>query len=188
MKTAITLFAGLILGAALVIGGYFFFTSRDLGNNAVTVTFTEAEIQKKIGRKFPKEEKILDYIPVTINEPIVKLLGDSKRVQLSVDASISIPFLAKEEFTGIFTSSLRYEKDDHSLRISDLTVENISTSRLPKGLEEPIRAALTIAARKYLDDHIVYTLKPKDYKGKMAELLLQKIKIKNGRLEVVLGL
>ena len=188
MKTAITLLIGVLLGAALTITGYFLFTTFDLGDETITVTFTEEEIQQKIGRKFPKKEKILDYIPIVIQEPIVKFLGDTKRVQLSVDASIAIPFIASENVTGVFTSSLRYEKDDQTLRISDLTVENISTSSLPSQFEEPVRAALTIAARQYLDDYTVYTLKKKDYKGKMAELLLKKIKVKNGRLEVILGI
>ena len=82
MKTAITLLIGVLLGAALTITGYFLFTTFDLGDETITVTFTEEEIQQKIGRKFPKKEKILDYIPIVIQEPIVKFLGDTKRVCL----------------------------------------------------------------------------------------------------------
>ncbi len=188
MKLVTGLALGLILGAITVIAGYFWLSSSERGDESVTLTFTEEEVQEKIGKKFPKKERILDYIPVVIEEPIVKFLGDSKRVQLSVKATMSIPFIHTEDVFGVFTSSVRYKKEDHSIRISDLTVESISTSRIPKKFEEPIRLALTTAAREYLDDHTVYKIKPKDTPRAMAEMLVQKIKVKNGRLEIILGL
>ncbi len=188
MKVATALIAGAILGAVIVIITYFYLSSREAGDETLTLSFSEAEIQEKIGKDFPKDEKILDYIPVVIEEPTVKFLGDSERVQLSVKAILSIPFVTSEEVIGVFTSSIRYESEDKTLRISDLTVESIRTSRLPEKFEEPIRLALTAAARKYLDDHIVHQIKPKDIPRAMAEMLLQKIKIRSGRLEVILGL
>lgn len=188
MKLIITLIAGLLAGAAIVIGGYFFLTSSELGDETLTISFTEAEIQKKIGKDFPKKERILNYIPIVIEEPIVKFLGDSNRVQLSVEANIAIPFIRTEEVIGTFTSSVRYEKEDQTLRIDDLTVESLEIQSMPKQYQKAVQAALTLAARKYLDDHIVHTLDPKDYKGKMAEMFIQKIKVKDGRLEVILGL
>lgn len=190
MKLIITLIVGLLGGAAIVIGGYFFLTSSELGDETLTVSFTEAEIQEKIGKDFPKKERIpfVIPIPIVIEEPIVKFLGDSNRVQLSVVANIAIPFIRTEEVIGTFTSSIRYEKEDKTLRIDDLIVESLEIQSMPKQYQKIVQTALTIAARKYLDDHIVHTLDPKDYKGKMAEMFIQKIKVKDGRLEVILGL
>lgn len=188
VKLVTGLVLGLILGSAIVIGGYFFFSTSERGDESITLTFTEEELQKKIGEKFPLKDRILDYIPVTIEQPQVKLLGDSKRLQLSVKASVAIPFVPSEVIEGVFTSSVRYKKKDQSLRISDLTVENISTSRLPKRYESALRLALTATARKYLDDYIVHIIEPKDIPRAMAGMFIQKIKVKNGRLEIILGL
>ena len=188
MKSVLILIIGVLAGALLVIGGYFYLTSSEVGDETVTVTFTEEEIQEKIGKDFPKEDRILNYIPIVIEEPVVKFLGDTKRVQISAKATIDIPFVGSEEVSGVFTGSIRYEKEDGTLRTSDLTVESLSTSSLPKKFESAVRAALTVSARKYLEDHIIHTLEKEDYKGKMAEMLLQKIKVKDGRLEIILGL
>ncbi len=188
MKLAIGLIVGSILGAIIVIGGYFYLKKNKAGDESITISFTEATIQEKLGKDFPKHERILNYIPVVIEEPVVKFLGESKRVQLSAKATISIPFIRSEEVVAVCTSSIRYEKEDKTLRISDLTVESIGTNSLPKKYEGAIRLALTTAARKYLDDHVVHTIKPKDAPRALAEMLVQKIKVKNGRLEVILGL
>ncbi|MCX8240067.1 MAG: DUF1439 domain-containing protein [Akkermansiaceae bacterium] len=188
MKLAIGLIIGLIFGGALVIGGYFFLKSRELGDDSVKIIFTEEEIQNKIGENFPKTEHILNYFPIVIQEPKVKFLGDSNRVQLSAQASVTIPFLRSENVEGVFTASVRYENKDKTLRISDLTVESLSTESLPEQYEAAVRLVLTVSARKYLDDSIVHTLKPKDYKGKLAEMFVQKIHVEKERLEVILGL
>ncbi len=188
MKLIITLVFGLFAGALIVIVGYFYLSSRELGDETFTVTFTEEEIQEKIGKDFPKEDRILNYIPIVIEEPVVKFLGDSNRVQISAKATIAIPFIRSEEVSGTFTGAIRYERGDGTLRTSDLTVENLTTTSIPKKYESAVRAALTLTARKYLEDHILHTLEKEDYKGKMAEMLLQKIKVKDGRLEVILGL
>ena len=188
MKMSLGLIVGILIGAASVIGGYFYLTSGSIGDDLVKVTFTEAEIQEKIGRKFPKTERILEIFPIEIQEPRVKFLSESDRLQLSADATLVVPFVGPEEITLICTGSVDYENEDKSLRISDVTVEQIKTRSLPGKYEEPVRLALTAAARKYLEDYVIHTLKPKDYKGKMAEMFVKKIKVKKGLLEVTLGL
>ncbi len=178
----------MLLGAALTIGGYLFFTKTKYGDDSVRVSFTEAEVQKRIAKKFPIEEKVLDYIPVKIHEPTIKFLGDSKRVKVDVKASLDLPLLKTETLDGSFTGSIAYEKEDKTLRLSNLTVEQIATHRLKGRYQEATRLALTAAARKYLDDYILYTIEPKDLPRKAAELFVQKINVKDGRIEVVLGL
>jgi len=188
MKMSKGLVIGILIGAVAVIGGYLFLTSSGFGDDLVKVTFTEAEIQKKIGRKFPKTERILEVIPIEIQEPRVKFLGKSNRLQLSADATLILPFVRSEDITLICTGSIDYENEDKSLRISDVTVEQIQTRSLPEQYEDHVRFALTAAARKFLEDYVIHTLEPKDYKGKMAEMFVKKIKVKKGELEVTLGL
>ncbi|MFT6861632.1 MAG: hypothetical protein ACJAVK_000184 [Akkermansiaceae bacterium] len=188
MKRFIVLLIGVMIGAAGVVGGYFYFSARTAGHDFVTLVFTEKEIQEKIGRKFPKEKEVFNIIKIVIEEPEVSFMGENNRLQLSLKAKVIVPYLRTDDIRGVFSSSLRYERDDHTLRTSDYRVESLKTEVLPKKYEDRVREAFGFLASTLLDDQIVYTLKAKDYQGKMAEMLLQEIKVKEGRLEVVLGL
>ena len=154
----------------------------------IRIVFTEEEVQEKIGRKFPKEEEILRYMKLVVEEPKITFLGKKSRLQIDVDAKFIIPLIRTDEISGVFESSLRYEKEDNTLRISDFEVVSLDTKELPKKYEGPVRAVFNALAKKLLDDHVVYTLKKEDFKDKAADMLLQQVNIKKGQLEIVLGL
>lgn len=178
----------IIILAALLIAGYFILRARGVEGEIITITFTEAEIQEKIGRKFPKKERILEVFPLVIQEPQVKFLGERNRIQLTTTATLEIPFARAQELTMVASSSLRYEDEDKTLRVSEITVEEFETNGLKKVYAEASRLALTLVARKELEDTVVYTLEPEDYKKIISRMLIRKIRIKEGRLEVILGL
>lgn len=188
MKWLIPFVLGILLGAGGVIGGYFYFSTREAGDDMLTIVFTEEEIQDKIGRKFPKEEEILRYMKLVVDEPKVTFLGKKNRLQIAVEAKLIIPFLRTDTVGGVFESSVRYEKEDKTLRISDFEVVSLNTEELPKEYEGMVRAAFNLLALKLLDDKVIHTIKKKDLGDQVADLLLQRINIKKGELEVVLGL
>jgi len=188
MKSAFILLIGLVIGAVGVIGGYFYFSTREAGDDFVRVVFTEEEIQEKIGRKFPQEKEILRFFKLVIEEPKVTFLGKKNRIQLAIDAKFIVPLIRTDEISGLFEGSVRYEKEDQTLRVSDFEVVTLDTEELPEKYEGPVRAAFNLAAIKFLDDKVIHTIKKDDLKGKAAELLLKDLKVKEGELEVVLGL
>lgn len=179
---------GLILGTVGTIAGYFILRDTKLGDDGLTVTFTEAEIQARLGEKFPKSERLLDFIPVEIGEPRVRFLGESERVELTMDVEIAVPLIRTYKTMGVFTTSIRYEAEDQTLRLSDITVEDVEATNLPENFKDPLRMMLTAVARKYLNDHPVHKLEPRDYKGEMVKMFFRKLKVKEGKLEVTLGL
>ena len=98
---------------------------------------------------------------------------------------------------GYFDFSARTAGDDFvTLVFTEKEIQEKIGRKFPKEkevfniikivLEEP--EVTFMGESTLLDDQVVYTLKAKDYQGKMAEMLLQEIKVKEGRLEVVLGL
>lgn len=188
MKSLLILLVGLLLGAAGVIGSYFYLSGHQAGDEILTLTFTEGELQEKLGRKFPKEEELLGLITIVIEEPRVDLMGLDNRIRLQAKAAVTIPFVSEEELDLTVSSSVRYHAEDHTLRTSDYEVESLKTDRLPNKYEAPVRSAITMAARELFDDEIVHTIKDKDLKDKIGRLLIQKITVKNGILEVLLGL
>lgn len=188
MKALASLAIGLILGVIVTIGGYFYLKSHPDQDRGITVTFTEEEIQERLARKFPKTEMVWNVFPAVIDIPKVRFLGDTKRIELTLTGDLAVPFTTGYQVAGIFTSSLKYEQEDHTLRIDDVTVERIEATGLPEEYQETIRLILTGVARTYLDDHRVHEIDDKDYKDEMARMLLKEIKVKRGRLEVKLGL
>ena len=55
-------------------------------------------------------------------------------------------------------------------------------------MRNSVRGALSLSACEFLDNKVVNTLDRDDYEGKMAELILQVIDIKDGLLKMRLGL
>lgn len=188
MKIWMGLMIGLLLGVAGTIGGYILLKNTELGDKGIVVVFTEEDIQGKLGRKFPKSERILEVIPVEIGEPFVKFLGDSNRVQITMEAVVAVPLVQTFQTEAVVTTSVRYEPKDYTLRLSDITVESFDVTSLPKNLKEPLRLALTAAARKYLDDYPVHEVDSDDFEDEMVQLFVKDLKVKKGRLEVRLGL
>ena len=181
------LLIGIILGVVGALGpGLLKKTS--IGSKGLVVTFTEAEIQERLEGKFPKSEKLLEIFPVEIGVPTVRFLDDSDRVELTMNAGVSVPFVQTYEAKGIFTTTIRYEQKDQTLRLSEVTVEGVEATNLPKKYEDPLRVTMTLAARKYLEDYPVHTLKQKDVKDELVRMFLKDLKVRNGRLEVTLGL
>ncbi|MGC6464140.1 MAG: DUF1439 domain-containing protein [Akkermansiaceae bacterium] len=188
MKLWVGLFIGILLGVAGTIGGYILLRETELGDEGVTIVFTEAEIQEKLGRKFPKSERLLEIIPVEIGEPYVKFLGESNRVQITMEADVSVPLVDTFKTEAVSTTSVRYEPKDYTLRLSDITMEDFRVSKLPENLQEPLSLALTAVARAYFDDYPVHEVDSKDFEDEMVQMFVKDLKVKKGRLEVRLGL
>jgi len=171
----------------MTVAGYSLLRDTEFTREGLTVTFTEAEIQSRLGEKFPKSERLLDFIPVEIGEPRVRFLGGSNRVELTMEAHVAVPLMQTYETKGVFTSSIRYEPEDQTLRLSDIIVGGVEVTNLPKKFELPLRVTMTAAADKYLNDHPVHKLASKDYQGELVKMFLREIKVKKGKLEVTLG-
>jgi hypothetical protein len=188
VKLFFVLLAGLLLGVGGTIGGYFYLSSRKAGDDMVTIVFTEEEIQDKIGRKFPMEEDILKVGKLVIEEPKVKFLGKKNRLEIDISAKSIIPFIRTDEISGVFESSIRYNKEDQTLRISDFQIISLNTEHIPERIEPLVRLGFNAAAKKFIEDQEVYKLEKKDITTHAAELLLKEIKVKKGSLEILLGL
>ena len=60
-------------------------------------------------------------------------------------------------------------------------------SKLQK-FEDPLKLLMTVLAKNFLEDVVVYELKPKDLTNKAARWLLKKVEVRDQMLEITLGL
>ena len=188
MKTHVVLLIGAILGAASVVGGYLLLSGHQPGDEIVSLSFTEEELQAKISGKFPKEEKVLGIIDIIIDEPKVNLVGLDNRIRFQATATVVVPFVGEEKIGAIFSSSVRYNRADHTLRTSDYKLEELQTERISEKYEPTVRTSITAASRELFDDEVVHNIDDEDLEDLLGRLLIQQIKLKNRRLEISLGL
>jgi len=187
VKKGILLILGLLVLAAIIVGCVLFKNGR-FGSDGLILTFSEEDIRERLSKKFPKTEKVLEVVPVLIEEPKVEFVDGSNRVRLSLAARIDIPFSKKYEASTIFSGSIRYETSDKTLRLTEVEVEGISGTNIPEKFEDPLEILMTVLARNYLDDVVVHEIKPKDLTNKAARWLLKKVEVRDRTLEVTLGL
>lgn len=188
MKTLVVLLTGAILVAASVVGGYLLLSGHQPGDEIVSLSFTEEELQAKISVKFPKKEKVLGIIDIIIDEPKVNLVGLDNRIRFQASATVVVPFVGEEKIGAIFSSSVSYNRADHTLRTSDYELEELQTDRISENYEPTVRTSITAASRELFDDEVVHTIEDEDLEDMLGRLLIQQIKVKNGRLEISLGL
>ena len=187
VKKGILLILGLLALLAIIFGCVFMKYGR-FGSDGLTLFFSEEDIRGRLSKKFPKTEKILEIIPVLIEEPKVEFTEGSNRVRLSLFARIDIPFSNKYEASTVFSGSIRYETSDKTLRLTDVEVEGLTGTEIPKKFEDPLKLLMTVLAKNFLEDVVVYELKPKDLTNKAARWLLKKVEVRDQMLEITLGL
>lgn len=187
VKKGNLLILGLLVLLAVIVGCVFMKYGR-FGSDGLTLSFSEEDIRGRLSKKFPRTEKLLEVIPVVIEEPKVEFTEGSNRVRLSLAARIDIPFSKKYEASTVFSGSIRYETSDKTLRLTDVEVEGLTGTEIPKKFEDPLKLLMTVLATKFLEDVVVHELKPKDLTNKAARWLLKKVEVQDQMLEVTLGL
>lgn len=187
VKKGSLLILGLLVLLAIIVGCIFLKYGR-FGSDGLILSFSEKDIRGRLSKKFPKTEKLLEVIPVLIEEPEVEFTEGSNRVRLSLFARIDIPFSNKYEASTVFSGSIRYETSDKTLRLTDVEVEGLTGTEIPKKFEDPLKLLMTVLAKNFLEDVVVYELKPKDLTNKAARWLLKKVEVRDQMLEITLGL
>ena len=187
VKKGILLIFGLKVLLAVIIGCIFVKNGR-FGSDGLTLSLSEEDIRGPLGKKFPKTEKLLEVIPVLIEEPKVEFTEGSNRVRLSLAARFDIPFSKKYEASTVFSGSIRYETSDKTLRLTDAEVEGLTGTKIPDKFQDPLKMLMTVLAKNYLEDIVVHELEPKDLTYKAARWLLKKVEVRDQMLKITLGL
>jgi len=156
--------------------------------DGIKLEFTEAEIQEKIGKKFPKTEKIYDIIPVVIDEPKVHFIEGDKRIEVSLSARVEIPFKDDFEASLTFISGITFDNEKKSLNLTDFEVKKIAATKLPEKYKPALEILSTLLAQKYLEDQEVYRLKDTSLEKKAAKYLIQDVQVADQMLIIKLGL
>jgi len=121
------------------------------------VSLSLEQLQARLERQFPRQQRLLEIIDLTIARPALRLLPERNRVATDLDLS------ATERLSGrtvrgslALDYALRYEASDGSVRLFQVRVQETRLD-LGSGPLSPSAARIgTLLAERLLDDFAIY--------------------------------
>lgn len=121
------------------------------------VSLSLEQLQVQLERQFPRQQRLLEVVDLTIARPVLRLLPERNRVATDLDLS------ATERLSGrtargslALDYALRYEASDGSVRLSQVRVQDARLD-LGSGPLSPSGARIgVLLAERLLDDFAIY--------------------------------
>ena len=124
-------------------------------------TFSRAQVQTAVARKFPFHRTVSQLFDVALTNPVVGFEPDTNRVTVHVDAHVESPFLQQPVDGGfLLTSRLEYDAPSHAVVLRAPSVERVDADGQARAYQQQIQAAGAVAAAQLLDGYPIYTFKP----------------------------
>ncbi len=183
MKKVIIVALVLVL---LFAGGFLY-----VRNKQYNVIITQQQIDDALQKKFPVTKTHLLIFRITYSNPHLTLLPDSNRIEVGLDAEVSIKILNEAKKLGgtvLVTSALAFRSETKQFFLASPQINKLEIQGVPQQYLDKVTDFASIAAREYLQEFPVYTLKAKDTKTAAAKLLLKDVQVKSREIHVTLGL
>jgi hypothetical protein len=146
-------------------------------------TTSEAELQKALSSRFPLQHKLLDVFEVQVSTPRVLLQPGAGRLMLGFDLGLRETVLSRRDFRGniMFSSALRYELSDGTIRLDRVRRENLVIDGLPALLAAGLNRWGGWLAETWLEDLEIHRI------DRLALELAAKAGLQPGPIEVRSG-
>lgn len=174
-----------VVALALVAG--YLFTQKD----GVPITISEGQINAALQKSFPISQTYMQVIELAYSNPRVTLKPDSDRIQLELDAKVSfklLPGLKNLTGTTIIDSGIRYQASTRQFFLASPTVRKLEIAQLPREQIDKVTQIAVELTRTKLEQQPIYTVEGPQAAMLAANVLVKDVRVKNGGLQVVLGL
>ena len=153
------------------------------------VVITQNQIDDALRTKFPVTKRHLLIFQVTYSNPRVTLLQQSNRIEVGLDADLNIELNERPlGGTAIVTAGMSYRNETHQFFLSEPVITKLEIRGVPQKHLDKVTRFASDAAREYLQEFPVHTLKAKDVKSATAKLLLKDVQARGKEVHVTLGL
>lgn len=155
-----TLTLGLALPAALALQGC-------AGVNGLmgqrTIEISQAQLLSKLSQQFPLRNQLLDVLEVTAQTPRLTLQPEANRVLAEVDLSATDRLFRSTHHGSLSLSfGLRYEPRDQTIRLSQVTIDQVSLQGLPERYQRHLTQLGSWLTQDRLEDYVVHRLSADD--------------------------
>ncbi|KNH07034.1 putative transmembrane protein [Candidatus Burkholderia brachyanthoides] len=126
-------------------------------------TFSQAQIQDAVARKFPIQRTASQIFDVVLSNPVVGMSPDHNRVTVHVDARLAIHFMPNP-VSGAFTLStqLDYDAPSRSVILLSPSVDDSQFTGDAAQYNQQIATAGALLAAQLLDHYPIHTFKPEE--------------------------
>lgn len=124
-------------------------------------SFTTAQMQASLDKKFPVDKKYLGIFDLTITNPKVVTQPETKRLMLSFDAKVyTLGYDHILNSSVNLTTNLAYDLAKHSVVLKDPRLDKVTFAGLSSGQVEGLNQIVAIMVREQLEGVSIYTFKP----------------------------
>jgi len=170
------------------------------GGFTKTLTFTRGEIQDKVEDKFPIKRSAA-IVTLVLTDPNIVLEDGSDRIGLKAVVKGELPASGLAELGKMIgigdeghkgsiyvDGDVEYEPVEGTFYFTKGKIKELSIEGFPAEMKQPITELADLAVKHDLSKVPLFTLNEQDMKERAAKFLLKSVRIKDGKLEVTVGL
>ncbi|MCK4841171.1 MAG: DUF1439 domain-containing protein [Methylococcales bacterium] len=169
----------------IAIAMVYYFSSK-----ASILRITEDKIQKELEKKLPVSKTYLLIFKVTLDKPRVILSSANEKVNMGLNAILSIKMGKDAQFLSgsiDVSAGIKYVAETGTFFLTDPGIEALNISGIPEKYMQKVNTVINKSLSDYYAEHPIYTLNTGDIKQKTAKLLLKSIVVEDKRIVVRLG-
>lgn len=123
-------------------------------------TLSERQILAALSERFPANRRVLEVFDVRLASPRLKLLPAEDRLMLGFDLGVQERLITSRTFKGnlMFSSGLRFDAGDATVRLDRVRRENLSIDGLPSLLASNVNRWGGLLAEELLEGAVVHTV------------------------------
>ena len=151
------------------------------------VELSQARLQAGLERRFPLRNRMLELFDVQLTRPQLAILPQSDRIGLTLDVSVSPPFL-RQSWSGTMGLSGRLVLDAsrNAVFLTDTRVDRFDVNGIDAGRSRDLGHAADLLVSQLVRDMAVYTFRPDDLRYAGVQFVPTRLETAPGALVVTL--
>ena len=127
------------------------------------VNVSLGKMQQGLERRFPIDKRVLSVLEVKASNPQLSLQPERERVALSVDASVTPPFV-RQHWRGNLAISGRLLLDPqrNAVYLADASVDRVNIEGLDESQQRQFAKVASLLADQLMHETPIYTFKPEE--------------------------
>lgn len=150
---------------------------------ALTVKFTETELQEKVTKVMPLVKET-PFLTVELTDPILKLAKDKNEIELQLNVKLLTAGVENRGYTRL-TGSLSYKSEEAAFYVTNMQVHEIKVEGLPELFTPQVIKMAEQVVNPVLETMPIYKLKD-DLTQTMVKTVLESIEVRDKTLVATL--
>jgi len=146
---------------------------------ALTVKFTEAELQEKVLAVMPLVKQT-SFLSVELSNPVLTLAKDKNEIELRLNVKLLTAGLESRGYTRL-TGSLSYKAEDAAFYVTNMKVHEVKVEGMPDIFTPQVMSMAEQVVNPVLNKMPIYKLKD-DLTQTMLKAVLESIEVRNKEL------